>query len=171
MPGKRLIGSAATRSSKPSVNDEIAHLRDLDLAGLRRRWQTEFGRTAPQHLTGYLLFRILAYKLQADRFGDLDADTLKILERVGGISQSDRLANELTALDRRRSTPQAGAVLVREWDRRSHHVMVTPDGFAWNGQTFESLSQVAFAITGTKWNGPRFFGLRAQTTASLKVLE
>jgi len=85
---------------------------------------------------------ILAYRLQADRFGDLDADTLKILERVGGISQSDRLANELTALDRRRSTPQAGAVLVREWDRRSHHVMVTPDGFAWNGKTFESLSRL-----------------------------
>jgi len=49
--------------------------------------------------------------------------------------------------------------------------MVTPEGFAWNGKTFESLSQVAFAITGTRWNGPRFFGLRVQTTASLEVLE
>jgi len=171
MPGKHLIGTAATRSSKPSVNDGIAHLRDLDLAGLRRRWQTEFGRTAPQHLTGYLLFRILAYRLQADRFGDLGADTIKTLERVVGIRQKDSLANELAALDRRRSLPQAGTVLVREWDRRSHHVMVTPEGFAWNGKTFESLSQVAFAITGTKWNGPRFFGLRVQTTTSPEVLE
>jgi hypothetical protein len=162
MPGKRLIASAATRSSEPSVDDEIAHLRDLDPAGLRRRWQTEFGQTAPQHLTRYLLFRILAYKLQADHFGDLDADTVKTLERVGGISQKASLANELAALDRRRSTPQVGTVLVREWDRRSRHVMVTPEGFAWNGKTFESLSQVAFAITGTRWNGPRFFGLRDQ---------
>src|SRR5258707_396262 len=53
-----------------------------------------------------------------------------------------------------------GTVLVREWDRRSQRVMVMPDGFAWNGRTYDSLSKVAFAITGTKWNGPRFFGLR-----------
>src|SRR4030081_710221 len=51
-------------------------------------------------------------------------------------------------------------LLVREWDRRSQRVMVMADGFAWNGQTYDSLSKVAFAITGTKWNGPRFFGLR-----------
>ena len=53
-----------------------------------------------------------------------------------------------------------GTVLVREWDRQSQRVMVLTDGFAWNGKTFDSLSKVAFAITGTKWNGPRFFGLR-----------
>jgi hypothetical protein len=53
-----------------------------------------------------------------------------------------------------------GTVLVREWDRQSQRVMVMANGFAWNGQTFDSLSKVAFAITGTKWNGPRFFGLR-----------
>jgi hypothetical protein len=52
------------------------------------------------------------------------------------------------------------STLVREWDRKSHRVMVMPDGFAWNGETFTSLSEIAFAITGTKWNGPRFFGLR-----------
>src|SRR5258705_4392334 len=53
-----------------------------------------------------------------------------------------------------------GTVLVREWDRRSQRVMVMADGFAWNGQTYDSLSKVAFAITGTNWTGPRFFGLR-----------
>jgi DUF2924 family protein len=53
-----------------------------------------------------------------------------------------------------------GTVLTREWDRRSQRVMVMADGFAWNGQTYDSLSKVAYAITGTKWNGPRFFGLR-----------
>ena len=52
------------------------------------------------------------------------------------------------------------SILVREWDRKSHRIMVMPDGFAWNGETFDSLSEIAFAITGTKWNGPRFFGLR-----------
>jgi hypothetical protein len=66
----------------------------------------------------------------------------------------------LAELDQRHFSPPPGTVLVREWDRKSHRVMVMPDGFAWNGETFDSLSEIAFAITGTKWNGPRFFGLR-----------
>jgi hypothetical protein len=67
-----------------TIEDEIAHLRDLDLKGLRR-WQNEFGRLAPEHLTRHLLFRIIAYKLQADRFGDLDAETLKVLQQAAGL--------------------------------------------------------------------------------------
>ena len=55
-------------------------------------------------------------------------------------------------------------MLVREWDRQSHRVMVLADGFAWNGQNYASLTKVAFAITGTRWNGPRFFGLRDKQT-------
>jgi hypothetical protein len=144
-----------------SIEDEIAHQRDLDLMGLRTYWQNEFGRPAPKHLTRYLLFRILAYKTQADRFGDLDADTLKVLKRASGSDWGPSIVSKkLAVLDQRRFAPPPGTVLVREWDRKSHRVMVMPDGFAWNGKTFESLSQVAFAITGTKWNGPRFFGLR-----------
>ena len=69
---------------------------------------------------------------------------------------SARLAN----FDQKRTELRPGTVLVREWDRRLQRVMVLADGFAWSGQTYDSLSKVAFAITGTKWNGPRFFGLR-----------
>jgi hypothetical protein len=142
-------------------------LRDLDLTGLRTRWQIQFGRTAPKHISRYLLFRILAYKVQADQFGDLDADTLKILGQVaGGRRQIPNVAKGLAAHDQRRFVPPSGTVLVREWDRKSHRIMVMPDGFAWNGQTFDSLSQVAFAITGTKWNGPRFFGLRDRVSGA-----
>ena len=148
-------------SEGKSIEDQIARLRDLDLMGLRVCWQNEFGRPAPKHLTRYLLFRILAYKTQADRLGDLDSDSLKVLERVGGKDrQPSIVSKELAVVDRRRFAPPAGTVLVREWDRKSHRVMVLADGFAWNGETFDSLSQIAFAITGTKWNGPRFFGLR-----------
>ena len=144
-----------------TIGDEIAHLRDLDLTTLRVCWQNEFGRPAPEHLTRYLLFRVLAYKTQADRLGDLDADTLKVLKRTSGNDGGPSvISKKLAALDQRRFAPPPGTVLVREWDRKSHRVMVIADGFAWNGKTFESLSQVAFAITGTKWNGPRFFGLR-----------
>jgi Protein of unknown function (DUF2924) len=148
-------------SSRQKVEDEIAHLRDLDLTALRARWLNEFSRTAPKHLTRHLLFRVLAYKVQADRFGDLDAATSKVLDRTSkGDGKAAAVSQKLARLDQRRFAPPAGTVLVREWDRKSHRVMVLADGFAWNGQTFESLSQVAFAITGTKWNGPRFFGLR-----------
>jgi DUF2924 family protein len=145
-----------------SVEEEIARLRDLDLQALRIRWQNVFGRAAPAHLTHYLLFKILAYKIQADRLGDLDADTLKVLEGAGDNGKDHSAVDSagLAKLDQRRFVPPPGTILVREWDRKSHRVMVMPDGFAWNGKTFDSLSQVAFEITGTKWNGPRFFGLR-----------
>jgi hypothetical protein len=144
-----------------SIEDQIARLRDLNLTDLRTCWHNEFGRTAPKHLTRFLLFRVLAYKVQADRFGYLDADTIKVLEEVGGSDRwSAAAAESLAALDQKRFVPLPGTVLVREWDRKSHRVMVMPEGFAWSGKTFDSLSQIAFAITGTKWNGPRFFGLR-----------
>ena len=70
------------------------------------------------------------------------------------------MSARLASFDQRRTELTPGTVLVREWDRQSQRVMVMADGFAWNGQTYDSLSKVAFAITGTKWNGPRFFGLR-----------
>ena len=75
-------------------------------------------------------------------------------------SQARRWRDRLESLDRKRTDLTPGTVLVREWDRQSHRVMVLAEGFAWNGQTYDSLTKVAFAITGTRWNGPRFFGLR-----------
>jgi hypothetical protein len=151
-----------TRSlQRQTIEDEIALLHARDLKGLRTHWQNEFGRAAPEHLTRHLLFGILAYRIQADRFGDLDTETHKILARAAGQEyRPSAVSKALTELDQRRFSPPPGTILVREWDRKSHRVMVMPDGFAWNGKTFESLSQVALAITGTKWNGPRFFGLR-----------
>jgi hypothetical protein len=148
-------------SRKPSIEEEITVLRGLDLKGLRVRWRNVFSKPAPEHLTRYLLFRIIAYRLQADRLGDLDAETLKVLKQAAGQEgPASAVSKNLARLDQRRFAPPPGTVLVREWDRTSHQVMVVPDGYAWNGKTFDSLSQVAFAITGTKWNGPRFFGLR-----------
>jgi DUF2924 family protein len=157
----RETGWRRTLSPRASIEDEIAQLRDLDLRGLRIRWQNAFGKPAPDHLARYLLFRIIAYRLQADRLGDLDAETLKVLKQAAGQQgTASAVSKTLARLDQRRSAPPPGTVLVREWDRKSHRVMVMPDGFAWNGETFGSLSEIAFAITGTKWNGPRFFGLR-----------
>jgi hypothetical protein len=154
---KRRIGRAST---KVSIGDEIAHLRGLHLKGLRSRWQSVFQRPSPGHLPRHLLFAIIAYRIQADRLGDLDHETKQVLDRTGLNETGAAASARLVSFDQKRTELAPGTVLAREWDRHSQRVMVMADGFAWNGQTYDSLSKVAFAITGTKWNGPRFFGLR-----------
>jgi hypothetical protein len=149
-------------TAKASIEDEIAHLRGLDLKGLRSRWRSVLQRPAPDHLTRHLLFAIIAYRIQADRFGDLDHETRQLLDRIGAKETGAAMSARLASFDQKRTELTPGTVLVREWDRRSERVMVMSDGFAWNGQTYDSLSKVAFAITGTRWNGPRFFGLRGK---------
>jgi hypothetical protein len=146
--------------TKISIEDEVAHLRGLDLRGLRSRWQGVFQRPAPAHLTRHLLFSVIAYRLQADRFSDLDHATRQVLDRAVAKEAGPAMSARLASFDQKRTELTPGTVLVREWDRRSQRVMVMADGFAWNGRTYDSLSKVAFAITGTRWNGPRFFGLR-----------
>src|ERR1700688_1437171 len=148
------------RTTKTSVEDEIAHLRGLELGGLRARWQSVFQRPAPAHLTRHLLFAVIAYRLQADRFGDLDHATRQVLDRTLAKETGPAVSARLARFDQKRTELTPGTVLVREWDRRSQRVMVMADGFAWNGKTYDSLSKVAFAITRTQKNGPRFFGLR-----------
>ncbi len=157
MRKKRRNGRA---TAKTSVEDEIVHLRGLDLKGLRARWQSVLQRPAPGHLPRRLLFAIIAYRIQADRFGGLDHETTQVLDRTDPKDTGAAMSARLVSFDQKRTQLTPGTVLVRDWDRQSQRVMVMSDGFAWNGQTYDSLSKVAFAITGTKWNGPRFFGLR-----------
>ena len=146
-------------SAKTSVENEIAHMRGLDLGGLRSRWQGVFQRPAPAHLTRHLLFAVIAYRLQVDRLDDLDHETKQVLDRTVEKEAGAVTSARLASFDQKQTELSPGTVLVREWDRRSQRVMVMADGFAWNGQTYDSLTKVAFAITGTRWNGPRFFGL------------
>jgi hypothetical protein len=157
MQQNRRNGRAAT---KASVGDEIAHLRCLDLGDYVHAGTASFDGRHLAHLTRHLLFAVIAYRVQADRFGDLDYATKQILDRSDAKEAGPVTSARLASFDQKRTKLTPGTVLVREWDRRSQRVMVMADGFAWNGQTFDSLSKVAFAITGTRWNGPRFFGLR-----------
>jgi Protein of unknown function (DUF2924) len=144
---------------RESLDIEIARLRGLDVGELRARWHTVFRRRAPPHLPRHLLFRILAYRLQADQLGDLDADTRRLLDRIGS-GPAERIDRLVGDFNRPRTELLPGTLLTREWDGHLQRVMVLADGFAWNGKTYRSLSKVAFAMTGSRWNGPRFFGLR-----------
>jgi hypothetical protein len=157
MQKKRRNGRASTNTS---IEDEITHLRGLDVRGLRARWLSVFQRPAPAHLTRHLLFAVIGYRLQADRYGDLDHATRQVLDRTVAKEAGPAMSARLASFDQKRTELTPGTVLVREWDGRLQQVMVTAHGFGWNGKTYDSLSKVAFAITGTKWNGPRFFGLR-----------
>src|SRR5438132_6470854 len=150
-----------------SLDNEIARLRGLDVGGLRARWHTVFRRAAPAHLPRRLLFRILAYRLQADRLGDLDADTRRVLDRIGS-GPFDGIDRLVADLNRSRTVLRPGTLLTREWDGHLQQVMVLADGFSWNGKTHPSLSKVAFAITGSRWNGPRFFGLRDKSASEAR---
>jgi hypothetical protein len=104
---------------------------------------------------------MLAYRLQADHLGDLDSESRRLLD--GAVSPE---AAGKRAVDGSRMTADVrpGTILAREWNGRMHRVAALAEGFAWNGKTYPSLSKVAFAITGTRWNGPRFFGLRDKPT-------
>jgi hypothetical protein len=142
---------------RKTLDIEIARLRDLDVGELRGRWHTVFRRKPPPHLPRHLPFRVLAYRLQADHLGDLGGDSQRLLDRSGAPENAGRRAVDLS-----RHSPELrpGTVLGREWNGQMQRVAVLADGFAWNGKTYPSLSKVAFAITGTRWNGPKFFGLR-----------
>ncbi len=128
------------------------------------RWRGVTGRAAPQHLPKHLLFAMLAYRLQADAFGDLDAASVQLLERAASASSLTEMIPLTAKIDQRNQDLLPGAILTREWNGRDHRVMVVEDGYAWEGKTYDSLSKIASYITGTKWNGPRFFGLRAAVT-------
>jgi hypothetical protein len=157
MPKARIAAQAPETSA---VEVEIGRLRGLDIKALRARWRMSFGREAPPQLARHLLFAMLAYRLQAEVMGDLDAETLRFLKQID-LTPSKQTAVPLTqAFERRRRDLSPGTVLTREWGGQHHRVMVLAGGFAWQGQTYRSLSEIAKAITGTKWNGPKFFGLR-----------
>jgi hypothetical protein len=144
MREKRSNGRVTT---KTSVEDEIVHLCGLDLKGLlRARWQSVLQKPAPDHLPRHLLFAIIAYRIQADRFGDLDRETRQLLDRTDARESGAAMSARLVSFDQKRTELTPGTVLVREWDRR---VMVMSDGFAWNGQTYDSLSKVAFPVLPT----------------------
>jgi hypothetical protein len=143
------------------LDAEIASLGDLDLESLRRGWRRLTGKPAPLHLTRGLLIRLIAYRLQEQAYGGVDRETRRILGAIAR-EQKGRGGKGKSAVPPRPELRPLlpGTHLVREHDGVLHRVMVLEAGFAWNGTIHGSLSEVARAITGTRWNGHRFFGLR-----------
>src|SRR5215204_5522639 len=154
----RTVARSRASSGLANAEAELIRLACADAKSLARRWRVLFGHRAPD-LPHALLQRILAYRIQADAAGDLDPTTIRLLDRLGRGEIAEIPLPELRAI-------KPGTLLVREWDGTLQRVVVLESGFAWNGVTYESLSKIARAITGTNWNGPRFFGLRDRARAS-----
>jgi Protein of unknown function (DUF2924) len=153
---------ASPSSSASPLDLLIASLTDLDAGQLCLRWRNHLGGKPPAHLPRWLLARVLAQRLQAAALGDPDKATLRMLRQTKG---DDDEAAPRPFMSREPTTRdgvnlKVGSLLVREWNGALQRVMVLEKGFAWNGKTYRSLSQIAKAMTGTSWNGHRFFGLR-----------
>ena len=133
----------------------------MEQGELEVAWRRHYRGKPPARLPRALVARMLAYRVQAEAHGDLSMATQRFLERLGRELEAGGAAPNLKTGDHVRLQP--GTVLVRQHAGAEHRVMVLADGFAWSGQVYRSLSAVAFAITGTRWNGRRFFGLDGAT--------
>lgn len=136
----------------------LAALKTMSVNDLKSEWQALFDASAPNNSRGFLEGR-LAYRIQELTYGGPDRETRRML---------DLLADEVEGTLTRKSqiadprNPVTGTKLIRDWDGVAHTVTVLKDGFDWGGRRYKSLSAIARAITGTQWNGYRFFGLRAR---------
>jgi hypothetical protein len=141
---------AAQSISPEAMAAQIERLAGLPLKGLKAAWAAEFRRDLPMGLWRDLLLRTLAWRIQEKAFGGHDKATLRLLETYGQKKVGDARCQRL----------KAGTVLVREFGGTRHTVTIVPEGFVWQEKTYSSLTAIARIITGSNWNGPRFFGLR-----------
>jgi hypothetical protein len=139
-----------------TVLARLAALKTMRVNELKAEWTKLFGTSAPNNSRPFLELR-LGYRIQELAYGGPSRETVRLM---------DALADELESGSQRKSKlrhsrmPMAGTRLVREWNGVEHTVTVLRDGFEWQGRTYKSLSAIARAIAGTRWNGWRFFGLR-----------
>lgn len=139
---------------KVAVAEALSAIADLPRAELINRWEAAHRRPPPKGISRRLLEYSAAYGIQAEAFGGLKPSSRRRLERVPGRKHA-------TASERVSAKPSlsVGARLVRDWHGQTHTVDVTEGGFRYDGRDYNSLTQIAREITGTRWSGPRFFGL------------
>lgn len=162
MPGatKKIDGGPGPRDQNAvaaSVLAQLAALKEMTVSELKAKWETLFATPAPNNSRGYLALRI-GHRIQELTHGGLSRETRRTLDLLADATE-EKTDRRPIVFDAR--TPVIGTRLVREWDRIEHTVTVMRGGFDWQGRRYKSLSAVARAITGTRWNGYRFFGLRA----------
>ena len=135
---------------------EIEELHEATSADLKERWRALYCTEPPRRISRDLLIRALAYRIQEQALGGLKPSTRRLLMKVAADASARRpiqVAPEPSL--------KPGTVLLREWHGTQHQVIVREDGIVFRGKPYKSLSEVAYRITGAKWSGPRFFGLKS----------
>jgi hypothetical protein len=149
--------SSSNKPADPAVEAELDRLAVMPIAQLRVRYREVFRADPPKAFGPDLLRRSIAYRVQEKAYGGLSRSAQRMLDQA--MKAFAAKPNGKIVLPRR---IKPGSVLVREWKGKTHRVMVLADAFAYDGKTFGNLSEIAVLITGTRWNGPRFFGLRSK---------
>ena len=146
-------GTSATQpASAPaeSLDAELARIGEMNMEQLRGCWRETFASDPPAAFSKDLMARAICYRLQEKTFGGLSAPTARLLRSL--VKPRAEVPRQV----------KAGSVIIREHQGVVHEVLVVSGGFCWQGKTYDSLSTIAKTITGTSWNGPRFFGLRSK---------
>ena len=139
----------------PAVEAELDRLSTMPIVELRKRYRALLRTEPPKAFGPDLLRRSIAHTIQEKAYGGLPPATRRLLDQL--VKATSAKPNGRLELPRR---IKPGSELVRTWNQKTYRVTVVADGFVYGGKTFASLSEIATAITGTRWNGPRFFGLR-----------
>ena len=152
----RLPGPGEDKKRDATVLSRVAALKRMAVIDLKAEWKTLFGTDAPNNSRGFLELR-LAYQIQELTYGGVARETTKLLNALADEVEGKRGRKTMISDPR---NPVVGTRLVREWDGTEHTTIVLCDGFEFEGRKYRSLSAIARDITGTRWNGYRFFGLR-----------
>ena len=147
----------------PALDDEalvaeIASLSKLDIDELRDQWKAIYGKAPSREIGRSFLTRAITYRLQERAYGGLKPSTHRLLAGVAAGTATGSSSSPQTRM------AHSGTILVREWRGTAHRVTMLDDGVSFNGKRYRSLSEVAREITGSRWSGPRFFGLRSPIT-------
>ena len=143
-------------SGDSDIEAELQKLEALPRETLTQRWRALFGSDPPRGVRKRFLMGAVAYEMQARQYGDLKPAVRRRLLNIGENSATEGEPRGVTSVKLKPS-----ARIFREWNGLTHMVQVVEDGFIWNGGQYRSLSAIARAITGARWSGPRFFGLRS----------
>jgi hypothetical protein len=146
-------------AANPAVEAELERLPTTPIPDLRKRYRELFRTEPPKAFGPALLRRSIAQRIQEKVYGGLASSHQRLLDQL--VKSASVKPNGRLELPRR---IKPGSELVRTWNGRTHRVLVMADGFTYDGKPFASLSEIASAITGTRWNGPRFFGLRSSSS-------
>ena len=141
-----------------ALEEEIASLPALSKAELLTRWRERLKQPPPSHLNKPILVPLLAYRLQEQAFGSLRPAYKRRLREMA--ESFERNSNRATKIVSSSARIKPGTRLIRQWDGQTHQVTVAEAGFEYKGERYKSLSEIARLITGTRWSGPLFFGLK-----------